>query len=73
MLSRVVKWSKKAGFSPGSLIHIGNSYVGKSEISLIRYDETFYREKHLDMLADTSNINLFQKKEMAVVEAKLLH
>ncbi len=55
MTSRVAKRSKKAGFSPGSLIHIGNRYAEKSKITLIRYDETFYREKHLDTLANINN------------------
>jgi magnesium transporter len=52
-----MKRSKKAGFSPGSLIHIGNKYVEKSEITLVRYDETFYWEKHLNALADINNEN----------------
>ena len=55
MRAKFQKRSKKAGFSPGSLIHIGNRYAEKSKITLIRYDETFYWEKHLDTLADINN------------------
>jgi magnesium transporter len=73
MRAKFQKRSKKAGFSPGSLIHIGNRYAEKSKITLIRYDETFYWEKHLDTLADINNVSLFQKKEVALAVVKLLH
>ncbi|OGP68886.1 MAG: magnesium and cobalt transport protein CorA [Deltaproteobacteria bacterium RBG_16_44_11] len=55
MRHRTVKRSKKTGLPPGSLIHIGNRYAEKSKITLIRYDATFYSEKHLEALAHLNN------------------
>ncbi len=55
MPSRIVKRSRKAGFSPGSLVHVGERYEEQSKITLIRYDETFYEEKRLVTLADINN------------------
>ena len=55
MPSRIVKRSRKAGFPPGSLVHIGERYAEQSKITFIRYDETFYEEKHLETLANFNN------------------
>ena len=46
------KRSKKAGLSPGSLIHVGRKYTEKSKITLIRYNETFFVEKEVASIAD---------------------
>jgi hypothetical protein len=73
MRAKFQKRSKKAGFSPGSLIHIGSRYAEESKITFTRYDETFYWAKHLDTLTDINNVNLFQKKEVDIAAANLLH
>lgn len=54
MVSASKKRSKKAGLSPGTLIHIGDTYVEKSKITVIRYDENFFDEKELSSVADLS-------------------
>ncbi len=46
-----LKRSKKAGLLPGSLIHIGNTYAEKPQITLIRYNETFFSEKEISSFA----------------------
>jgi magnesium transporter len=46
------KRSKKAGLSPGSLIHIGEAYVDKSRISVISYDETSFAEGKITSIND---------------------
>ncbi|HEX7416294.1 MAG TPA: hypothetical protein VF305_03825 [Smithellaceae bacterium] len=73
MRAKFQKRSKKAGLSPGSLIHIGSRYAEESKITFIRYDETFYGEKHLDSLADINNVNVFQEKEVALAMVNMLH
>jgi len=52
MVSASKKRSKKAGLSPGTLIHIGDTYSEKSKITVIRYDENFFDEKELSSAAD---------------------
>ena len=49
------KRSKKAGLSPGSLIHIGEAYADKSRISFIHYDETFFSEGTINSIEDLRN------------------
>lgn len=44
------KRSKKAGLSPGALVHIGNTYADKSKIMLTRYDEATLVEKEIHSL-----------------------
>jgi magnesium transporter len=46
-----LKRSKKAGLLPGSLIHVGNTYVEKSKITFTRYNETSYSEKEISSFA----------------------
>jgi len=46
------KRSKKAGLSPGSLIHVGEAYVDKSLISVISYDETSFAEGKITSIND---------------------
>jgi magnesium transporter len=45
MKSAQQKRSKKAGLSPGSLIHVGRDYAQKAITTLIRYNETAFVEK----------------------------
>ena len=52
MRSRQQKRSKKTGLSPGSLIHVGETYVDKSRITFTRYDEFNFFEKKAGSLAD---------------------
>ena len=52
MSSSVKKRSKKAGMGPGSLIHIGNTYVENSKITLVRYDEVSLVEKEIRSVED---------------------
>jgi magnesium transporter len=47
MTLAVKKRSKKAGLSPGTLIHIGQAYADSSRILLMRYDETTLVEKEI--------------------------
>ena len=54
MDSTLKKRSKKAGLSPGTLMHIGNTYAEKSKITMIRYDENFFDEKEVSSAADLS-------------------
>jgi magnesium transporter len=46
------KRSNKAGLSPGTLMHIGKTYVEKSKMMLVRYDEASLVEKEIDSIAD---------------------
>jgi magnesium transporter len=52
MRAKFQKRSKKAGLSPGSLIHIGSRYAEESKITFTRYDETFFAEKEISSIAD---------------------
>lgn len=52
MRAKFQKRSKKAGLSPGSLIHIGSRYAEESKITFIRYDEIFFAEKEINSIAD---------------------
>jgi len=52
MRSNNQKRSRKAGLSPGSLVHIGSKYTEKSKITLIRYNETFFEEKGISSIKD---------------------
>ncbi len=47
MDAALTKRSQKAGFSPGSLIHVGNAYSDKSRIMLTRYGESSLTEKEI--------------------------
>lgn len=42
-----LKRSKKSGLSPGSLIHIGNTYSEKSKITISQYNETFFSQNNV--------------------------
>ena len=46
------KRSKKAGLSPGSLVHVGETYVDKSTITITSYDEANFSEKVAGAVAD---------------------
>lgn len=52
MTSALKKRSKKAGLSPGTLIHIGNTYTEKSKITVIRYDENLFEKKEVSYADD---------------------
>ncbi|MRR15011.1 MAG: magnesium/cobalt transporter CorA [Deltaproteobacteria bacterium] len=43
--STLKKRSKKAGLSPGALVHVGDAYTDRSRITLTRYDEAALLEK----------------------------
>lgn len=58
MESALKKRSKKAGLSPGALVHIGNAYAERSSITLTRYDEASLTEKE-----DCSLDELSKEKE----------
>jgi len=45
-----LKRSKKSGLSPGSLVHIGNTYAEKSKIIFTRYRENIFLEKEINAL-----------------------
>lgn len=45
MESALKKRSKKAGLSPGALVHVGSAYGDRSRITLARYDEASLQEK----------------------------
>ena len=57
------KRSKKAGLSPGSLIHVGREYAEKSKITLIRYTETIFVEKEITATAALLN----EKKSEGII------
>jgi magnesium transporter len=46
------KMSKKAGFSPGTLVHIGEKRAGKTRITLLDYDEKQLQEKELKTIEE---------------------
>lgn len=52
MRTSQLKRSKKTGLSPGSLIHLGNTYTEKPIISLINYSETFFTSKEINSAAE---------------------
>jgi len=54
MVSTLKKRSKKAGLSPGTLMHIGNTYADQSKITVIRYEENFFEKKEVSSAADLS-------------------
>ncbi|MFO7568640.1 MAG: magnesium/cobalt transporter CorA [Smithellaceae bacterium] len=45
MQSALKKRSKKTGMIPGSLIHIGDTYVEKPKVRIIRYNENLFEER----------------------------
>lgn len=46
------KRSKKAGLSPGTLVHIGEKRTEKAAIQLIDYDETRFEEKEIHTIEE---------------------
>jgi len=48
----VKKTSRKTGLSPGTLIHIGDQKVEKTNITLIDYDEAHLEERELPIIAE---------------------
>jgi len=52
MRSRLQKRSKKTGLSPGSLIHIGQTYTEKARINFIYYNEADFEAKEVSFLSD---------------------
>jgi magnesium transporter len=47
------KESQKAGLAPGTLVHIGRKYVGKSKITVIDYDENNFQEREVKNIAES--------------------
>lgn len=45
MSNKIKKRSKKAGLSPGTLVHIGEKKTEKPKITIIDYDEAHFQEK----------------------------
>jgi magnesium transporter len=47
-MPRLIKQrSKKAGLSPGTLVHIGEKRVEKTRIKIIEYDEKNFQEREV--------------------------
>ena len=46
------KRSKKAGLSPGTLIHIGEKKTEKPRITIIDYDEEQFQEKEVETIEE---------------------
>jgi len=57
------KRSKKAGLSPGALVHIGNAYTDESKIMLTRYDKAILVEKEIHSPDDLRE----QKKQPGIL------
>ena len=47
-MTKLAKRSKKAGLSPGTLVHIGEKRSDTSRIRLVNYDETHFSDKETD-------------------------
>ncbi len=47
MMSKTIKNARKAGASPGTLIHIGENYNEEVKITLIEYSKDEYEKKYL--------------------------
>ncbi len=52
MSSTLQKRSRKTGLAPGSLVHIGSKYAERSNINIVRYNETFFEEKEISSMKD---------------------
>lgn len=48
MARQMKKRSKKIGFPPGTLVHIGEGKVGAPKITVIDYDETHFEEREVE-------------------------
>ncbi|HPQ28748.1 MAG TPA: magnesium/cobalt transporter CorA, partial [Desulfobacteraceae bacterium] len=44
--------SKKAGLSPGTLVHVGERKIEKTRISIVDYDEIEFQEKEVNMVEE---------------------
>ena len=49
----IKKSSKKAGMSPGTLVHVGEQKIDKARITLINYDEDRLEEKELKRIEES--------------------
>jgi magnesium transporter len=49
----IKKSSKKAGMSPGTLVHVGEQKIDKARITLINYDENRLEEKELKRIEES--------------------
>ncbi len=52
MVELVKKTSKKAGLKPGSIVYVGDRHGEEVLVDLIDYDESTYKEKRLDDIAE---------------------
>jgi magnesium transporter len=52
MHNKHTKRSEKVGLPPGSLIHLGEAYIGQSRVSVINYDEADFAEGKITSLSD---------------------
>jgi magnesium transporter len=52
MLKLFRKTSKKAGLSPGTLVHDGDKKVEKAKITIIDYDATQFQEKEVETIEE---------------------
>lgn len=48
----IKKRSEKAGFPPGTLIHIGEKKAEEPKITIIDYDETHFQEKEIKKIEE---------------------
>ncbi|MGD9061906.1 MAG: CorA family divalent cation transporter, partial [Desulfobacterales bacterium] len=49
----VKRLSKKAGMSPGTLVHVGEKKIDKVQIRLTNYDQDRFEEKELNRIEDS--------------------
>ncbi|MDY6843440.1 MAG: magnesium/cobalt transporter CorA [Thermodesulfobacteriota bacterium] len=52
MKTMIMKRSKKAGLSPGTLIHIGGKKIEKEKITFTRYNDKFFEEKEVETIEE---------------------
>jgi len=52
MLGFMKKMSKKAGMSPGTLVHIGEKKAEQVKIQVFDYDEGYFEERELDTIEE---------------------
>ena len=48
----IKKRSEKAGFPPGTLVHIGEKKAEEPKITIIDYDETQFQEKEIKKIEE---------------------
>jgi len=77
-MAHLIKFaSKKAGLSPGTLVHVGEKKIEKTRIRIIYYDEKDFQEKEVDTIeecfpfkdrAEVTWINIDGLHEVEIIE-----